>query len=76
MKTEINRLGKGGLMKRLLVCLMILVGFGLAGCEEEEHEHHAHEYRHGEHRGHYEYRLNDTTTQNNTVSQTDATVQQ
>jgi hypothetical protein len=29
-------------MKRLLMCLLILVGFGLAGCEEGEHEHHAH----------------------------------
>lgn len=64
-------------MKRLLMCLLILVGFVLAGCEEEEHEHHqAYRYpppRYGygypEHRGYPEYRgypehrTSDTTIQ-------------
>ena len=31
------------LMKRLLLCLLFVLGLSLAGCEEfEEHEHHHH----------------------------------
>ncbi len=39
-------------MKRLLVCLLILLGFALAGCEEEYHHHHYYGYG-GYHHGYY-----------------------
>ena len=43
-------------MKRLFVCLLILFGFALAGCEEECHEHHHHCYGYGGyHHGYYDH---------------------
>ena len=65
-------------MKRMLTILLILMGFVLAGCEIEAHEHHHgyREYHHGRpHRGHHEYRLLDETTQNGVMSQDECTVQ-
>jgi len=71
-------------MKRLLACLLIIVGFVLAGCEEEEHDH-AHAYRYPEYRGHPEYRgypehrgyrLKDETLRNDGIVQDKAAVEQ
>jgi hypothetical protein len=75
---------EGGHMKRLLACLLIIVGFVLAGCEEEEHDH-AHAYRYPEYRGHPEYRgypehrgyrLKDETLRNDGIVQDKAAVEQ
>jgi hypothetical protein len=59
-------------MKRLLVCLLILFGFALAGCEEEyEHHHHPHyAYHDGYHHGGYygrHYLMNQTTENDGTL---------
>ena len=68
-------------MKRVLVCLMILFGFALAGCEEEhEHHHYAHGgyhhdgYHHDGYRGR-EYRLMNQTTENDGTLQIESTVE-
>jgi len=47
-------------MKRILACLLILVGFFVASCEEEEHEHHRYGYRERGYRdGRYGYGYRD-----------------
>lgn len=62
-------------MKRILVCLLILFGFALAGCEEEhEHHHYAHEgYHHGGYYGHHH--LMNQTTENDGILQIESTVE-
>jgi hypothetical protein len=74
----------GGHMKRLLACLLILLGLAVAGCEEEHvreyryPEYHRYpEYRgYPEHREHRGYRLKDETLRNDQREQTEATVEQ
>ena len=72
-------------MKRILIALLLFIGFIVAGCEEEEHERHygyrerPYEYR--EHRGYRDgyygpgYRFLDETVQNDSVLQVETTVE-
>ena len=73
-------------MKRIVVLVLMLLGFVLAGCEEEEHERH-HAY-YGGHPGgaypdgrypdgyyHRGYRLLDETAQNDGVLQVESTIE-
>ena len=77
-------------MKRVLMSLLILLSFAIAGCEEEEaREHHrdgyyGEAYPRGRYYGesyprderHREYRLSDETIQNGGTAQTDAEIQE
>jgi len=80
---------RGGCMKRVLMGLLVLLGFVISGCENEEaREHHRDGYygqaypregypREGYPRDerHREYRLSDETIQNGGTVQPDAEIQ-
>lgn len=66
-------------MKRMLVlpCMLLLAGFFMAGCEEEEHERHHYAY-HGYHHGgypHHGYHFTDDSLQNDGVLQVETAIE-
>ncbi len=64
-------------MKRMLACLLILLGFVVVGCEEEEHGHHGfhgREFHEDGFRDH-EFHLLNQTTQNDGILQVESTVE-
>jgi hypothetical protein len=63
-----------GRMKRILVCLLMLLGFVLAGCEKEVIREYPAEGPHREFR-HGEYRLSNEASQNDGVLQVEAAVE-
>ena len=72
-------------MKRILIALLLFIGFFVASCEEEHHErrygYRGRPYEYREHRayrdGYYGpgYRFMDDTVQNDGVSQVETTVE-
>ena len=62
---------EGGHMKRVLMGLLVLLGFVVAGCEKEI----IREYPREGGRRHREWRLNDEAVQNGSTQQIEAEVQ-
>ncbi len=71
-------------MKRILIALLLFIGFFVASCEEEEHErrygYRGRPYEYREYRGYRDgyygpYRFLDETVQNDRVVQVETTVE-